>query len=155
MKGILPLEMISLNKRNLLNGGFMKKTIFIIMLCGILVLGSIGLKKDKETKAEKVKDTYNKIVEYFGNEKVDRNNLAAYSFDEKNNIVIVTLIDNSKEKQKSFIEMVGVYPEYIRFEKGGPYTVFGLDFRISKRFHPPLSNLTIKRRIEQFTYQEI
>lgn len=81
---------------------------------------------------ENLKNTYDKVSDYFGNEKADRSNLGAYSLDEENNVVEVSLIDNSKEKQEEFIKQTGVDSKYIKFEQGGPYTTSSFDFYISK-----------------------
>ncbi len=109
----------------------MKKAILTILICGVMVLEITGC-----GKANNLQDTYSKISEYFGNEEVDRSNLGAYSLDEENNVVIVALIDNSKEKQENFIKQIGVNSKYIKFEQGGPYTTSGIDFYLSKpEFH--------------------
>ncbi len=69
-------------------------------------------------------DVYNKIGEYFGDENADRSNLASNHLDTTNNVVVVELIDNSKEKQGSFFKNAKIdskYSKYIKFEQGGPY----------------------------------
>ena len=83
-------------------------------------------------KTENLKNTYDKVNDYFGDEKADHSNLGAYSLDEENNVVVVSLIDNSKEKQEEFIKRTGVNSKYIKFEQGGPYTTSSFDFYISK-----------------------
>ena len=109
----------------------MKRTILTVVLCGFMVLGVVGCRN--ETKVvDNLKETYNKVNEYFENENVDRSNLGAYSLDEENNVVVVTLVDNSKEKQEDFMKKVGVTSKYIKFEQGGPYTTSGIDFYITK-----------------------
>ncbi len=88
---------------------------------------------NKTKEVDNLKETYNKVNEYFGNKKVDCSNLGAYSLDEENNVVIVTLIDNSTEKQEEFIKQTGANFKYIKFEQGGPYyTTSGVDFYIIK-----------------------
>ncbi len=74
-----------------------------------------------EENSDNLKDTYNKVSDYFKNEKVDRSNLGAYSLDEDNNVVEVLLIDNSKEKQEEFLKQTGASSKFIRFEQGGLY----------------------------------
>ena len=109
----------------------MKKTLLTILLCGVMVLGITGCSKEKET--DNLKDTYNKVAEYFGDVNADRSNLSAYSLDEENNVVIVELIDNGKDNQENFIKQTKVNSKYIKFEQGGPnYTSSEIDFYISK-----------------------
>lgn len=57
----------------------------------------------KEEKGITLEDVNIKILEYFGKENVDRTNLGYNCVDEENNVVVVGLIDNSKEKQDEFI----------------------------------------------------
>ena len=109
----------------------MKKAIFSILICGFMILGLTGCGNETK-KVDNLKETYNKVSEYFGNEKADRSNLGAYSLDEENNIIIVTLVDNSKEKQEDFMKKVDVDSKYIKFEQGGPYTTSEIDFYLSK-----------------------
>lgn len=87
---------------------------------------------DIKSNTDNLKDTYNKVSDYFGDEKVDRSNLGAYSLDEENNVVVVSLIDNSEEKQEEFIKQTGANSKYIKFEQGGPYTTSSFDFYITK-----------------------
>lgn len=109
----------------------MKKTILITLLCGVMVLGVTGCGKTKET--DSLSDTYTKIEKYFGNEKVDRSNLGAYSLDEENNVVEVLLIDNSEEKQEEFLKQTNASSKFIRFEQGGPYyTSSDFEFYLTK-----------------------
>lgn len=108
----------------------MKKKILVIMLCCVM-LGLVGCNKEK-INVDVLNDTYNKIAEYFGSEEVDRSNLGAYYLDEEKHVVIVNLIDNSKEKQENFLKNVNVSSKYIQFEQGGPYTTSGIDFYLSK-----------------------
>lgn len=112
----------------------MKKTIITILLCEFMVLGITGCGKEEKINVDDLSDTYNKVFEYFENEKADRSNLGTYSLDEENNVVIVTLIDNSKEKQEDFKKQANVNTKYIKFEQGGPFCPFSeIDFYISKQ----------------------
>lgn len=84
-------------------------------------------------KKDDLNDSYQKIHKYFGNEEVDRSNLGAYSLDKENNIVVVTLIDNSIEKQNEFLNQTGANAKFIIFKQGGPYTTSSnFDFYIRK-----------------------
>lgn len=108
----------------------MKKILLTILLCGVMVLGVTGCGKTKET--DSLNDTYNKIEKYFKNEKVDYSNLAAFALDEKNNVVVVALKDNSKEKQEEFIKQTDVNSKYIKFDSSISATVSEIDFYITK-----------------------
>lgn len=81
---------------------------------------------------EGLKDAYDKVNEYFGNENVDRSNLGGYSKDEENNQVIVALVNNSKEKQEEFIRQTNINSRYIKFIQGGPYSVSQIDVYLLK-----------------------
>ena len=68
-----------------------------------------------------------KIQEYFGNENVDRSNLGYNYIDEKNNVVEVGLINNTKEKQEEFIFNVFSNccgSKYIKYIKDNKMIVF-------------------------------
>ena len=56
-----------------------------------------------EEKNLSLEDINLQIQEYFGNETVDRTNLGYHYVDNKKDVVIVGLIDNSKSKQNEFI----------------------------------------------------
>jgi len=81
-----------------------------------------------------LEDVNTKIQEYFGKETVDRTNLGYNYIDEKNEVVVVGLIDNSIEKQDEFMHNVfsnccgSTYMKYvesksmIKFVKTDPIT---------------------------------
>ena len=77
----------------------------------------------EEVNASELQYTYNQVVEYFGNKDVDRDNLGSCYLDNDKKVVIVELINNSKEEQEKFIKQANVNSKYIKFEQGGPYTV--------------------------------
>lgn len=81
---------------------------------------------------ENLKTTYDKISNYFRNETSDRSNLGTYLFDEKNNVIEVSLVDNSKEKQDEFLKQTSVNSKYIKFKQGVHYTTLNFDFYINK-----------------------
>lgn len=110
----------------------MKKTISTILLCVVLVLSLTGCRNNKELQDDTLEGTYNKVEAYFGNEKVEHSNLASYSLDESNKVVVVTLVDNSKSKQDEFVKSANISSKYIKFEQGGPYTTSNFDFYITK-----------------------
>lgn len=102
----------------------MEKKIVKIFCLGI-ILSMIGCtnKTLNDNRYELVKDTHNKVYAYFINENVDRTNLASFSsLGENSDYVIVTLIDNSIERQQEFLKNANVNGEYIKFLQGGPYS---------------------------------
>ena len=62
-----------------------------------------GVSKTYNTGTHALEDVNIKIQEYFGKENVNRTNLGYNYVDEENDVVVVGLIDNSKEKQDEFI----------------------------------------------------
>ncbi|MDD2518739.1 MAG: hypothetical protein PHG18_02500 [Bacilli bacterium] len=99
----------------------MKKMLMVLFCCFIVIVIA-GCGKINDDTA--LNDVYNKIGEYFGDENADRSNLASNHLDIANNVVVVELIDNSKEKQQSFLRDAKIdskYSKYIKFEQGGPY----------------------------------
>ena len=93
------------------------------------------MKYELEEAAEITLEEVNtKIQEYFGSEDVDRTNLGYNYVDEEDDVVVVGLIDNSKEKQDEFMYNVfsnccgSTYIKYvqsksmIKFVKTDPIT---------------------------------
>lgn len=68
--------------------------------------GSWFMKYELEEVTITLEDVERKISEYFGREDVDRTNLATYYIDEKQEVIVVGLIDDSKEKQDEFMHNV-------------------------------------------------
>jgi len=118
----------------------MKKKILIpIMIVFILIIIIIfTLKKEKNYETnnsdlpkieinEKLQEINHFIQEYFSKENVDLSNHGYNYIDEKNNVVIVGLVDNSKEKQEEFINNVFSNccgSEYISFIKENSLIIF-------------------------------
>lgn len=101
----------------------MKRKIMVISLALIMCFTLAGCGSNGKAKDEsKLNDTYNKVSEYFGDEKADRSNLGAYYLDTEKNVVIVVLVDNSKDKQDDFKKLVKVDSKYLEFVQGGPYS---------------------------------
>lgn len=96
--------------------------------------GSWFMKYELEEVTITLEDVERKISEYFGREDVDRTNLATYYIDEKQEVIVVELIDDSKEKQDEFMHNVfssccgSKYRKYvesksmIKFVKSAPIT---------------------------------
>lgn len=95
----------------------MKKKLLIILLCGSVLLGMVGCGNKKEVTLEELNDVNNKIIEYFSSENIEYNNFSFNYIDEENKIVIVGLLDNSKEKQEQFKKTV-VDSDFIKFIQG-------------------------------------
>lgn len=96
----------------------MKKIILIILFCGIVVLGLTGCETKTNVSVEELNNINNKIIDYFQKNGTEKYNNYSYNYvDEKNKVVIVGLIDNSKNEQKWFKKNI-VNSKYIKFEQG-------------------------------------
>ena len=74
-----------------------------------------------------LEDVNTKIIEYFSKDKVDNSNLVDNYVDYDNNVVVVGLIDNTKEKQEEFIYNVyGICcgSKYIKYIKDNDMLMF-------------------------------
>lgn len=102
----------------------MKKNILTIVLCISLILMTNGCNSRTKNKPNNYKDTSSVVDNYFQNAKKDEN-IAAISYDdEKQVVVVVTLVDNSKENQEKFLSGANVDKKYIEFEHGDTYNTF-------------------------------
>lgn len=87
----------------------MKK--YLIVFCIIIAVvvtvtmqyNSDDVKKENTCNKISISDIKNTVDEYFGNENIDRSNFAYNYTDEENKIIVIGLIDISKEKQEEFI----------------------------------------------------
>lgn len=92
------------------------------LFCCLIVTLVVGCLQPNENLT--LNDIYNKVEDYFGDENVDRSNLASNYIDTSDNVVVVELINNSKIRQEQFLKAAKIdpkYSKYIRFEQGGPY----------------------------------
>ena len=101
----------------------MKKNILTIVLCISLILMTNGCNSQTKNKPNNYKDTSSVVNNYFQNVKKDEN-IAAISYDDEKQVVVVTLVDNSKENQEKFLSGANVDKKYIEFEQGGAYNTF-------------------------------
>ena len=101
----------------------MKKNILTIVLCISLILMTNGCNSKTKNKPNNYKDTTTVVNNYFQNAKKDEN-IAAISYDDEKQVVVVTLVDNSKENQEKFLSGANVDKKYIEFEQGGAYNTF-------------------------------
>lgn len=96
----------------------MKKIILTTLLCGVMILGLAGcgksIKDVSETELNKVND---QIIMYFSSENAQYDNLSFNYVDLTNKKVVVGLIDNSKEQQDKFKDLV-INSELIEFIEG-------------------------------------
>lgn len=101
----------------------MKKNILTIVLCISLILVTNGCNSQTKNKPNNYKDTSSVVDNYFQNAKKDEN-IAAISYDDEKQVVVVTLVDNSKENQEKFLRGANVDKKYIEFEQGSTYNTF-------------------------------
>ena len=101
----------------------MKKNILTIVLCISLILMTNGCNSKTKNKPNNYKDTTTVVNNYFQNAKKDEN-ITAISYDDEKQVVVVTLIDNSKENQEKFLSGANVDKKYIEFEHGDTYNTF-------------------------------
>lgn len=100
----------------------MKKTLFAVLICGIMVLTltGCGSKNDdvNNVSIDELNDINNKIIFYFNDNGTSIYDNYSYNYvDENDMVVIVGLVDNSKEEQEWFRKNI-VDSKYIRFEQG-------------------------------------
>lgn len=98
----------------------MKKVIFTILICGVMifVITGCGNKSGKEIKKENLESVNNQIIEYFQTNGVENYENFAFNYvDEENKVVIVGLINNSEEEQEVFRKNI-VDSKLIKFIKG-------------------------------------
>ena len=101
----------------------MKKNILTIVLCISLILMTNGCNSQTKNKPNNYKDTTTVVNNYFQNAKKDEN-ITAISYDDEKQVVVVTLVDNSKENQEKFLSGANVDKKYIEFEHGDTYNTF-------------------------------
>ena len=103
----------------------MKKTLFTVLICGIMVLTLTGWGSKIETNddvnnvsIDELNDINNKIIFYFNDNGTSIYDNYSYNYvDENDMVVVVGLVDNSKEEQEWFKRNI-VDSKYIRFEQG-------------------------------------
>ena len=103
----------------------MKKTLFTVLICGIMVLTLTGCGSKIETNddvnnviIDELNDINNKIIFYFNDNGTYIYDNYSYNYvDENDMVVVVGLVDNSKEEQEWFKRNI-VDSKYIRFEQG-------------------------------------
>ncbi len=91
-----------------------------IILFGLIIIILTGCTTDNNkpslSELSKIND---KIIAYFQSSNVEYTNYSYNYVDEANRQIVVGLLNNSKEEQDKFKELV-VNSEYITFRKGEP-----------------------------------
>ena len=96
----------------------MKKYFKQFMLCFLLLVMTIStIGCGKSVSKKELDEVNNKIVEYFSSDNVKYDNLSFNYVDLTNNVVVVGLLENTKEQQKKFRDMV-VDSKYLSFVEG-------------------------------------
>ena len=103
----------------------MKKTLFAVLVCTLMTLTLTGCGSKVETdnrvgnvSIEKLNDINNKIIYSFNDNGTSIYDNYSYNYvDEKDMVVVVGLVNNSKEEQEWFKKNI-VDSKYIRFEQG-------------------------------------
>lgn len=95
----------------------MKKILNVILYIIILV-GITGCSNKKETVSmDDLNKINDKIIEYFNDKKIKYDNFCFNYIDEKNKVIVVGLLDNSKKEQEKFKKNV-VDSDLIKFVQG-------------------------------------
>ena len=92
--------------------------IFSVIFLGIITI-TTGCSREKEVSIDELNKINDKIIEYFQTHD-DYSNFSYNYVDEANLVVVVGLVDNSKEEQSWFRKNV-VDSKYIKFEQGEHY----------------------------------
>lgn len=103
----------------------MKKTLFVVLVCTLMTLTLTGCGSKVETdnrvgnvSIEELNDINNKIIYHFNDNGASIYDNYSYNYvDEKDMVVVVGLVNNSKEEQEWFKKNI-VDSKYIRFEQG-------------------------------------
>ena len=101
-------------------GYFMRRIIlgFSVIFLGIITI-TTGCGREKNVSIDELNKINDKIIEYFQTHD-DYSNFSYNYVDESNLVVVVGLVDNSKEEQSWFRKNV-VDSKYIKFEQGEHY----------------------------------
>ena len=92
------------------------KKILTIVLCLVMLVVTTGCNNEKVSIKElnKIND---KITEFYINNNEKAGNLGSHYVDEENKVVVVELINNTKEEQEKFRKEI-IDSEYIKFIQG-------------------------------------
>ncbi len=92
------------------------KKVLTIVLCVVMLVVTTGCNNEKVSIKElnKIND---KITEFYINNNDKAGNLGSHYVDEENKVVVVELINNTKEEQEKFRKEI-IDSEYIKFIQG-------------------------------------
>lgn len=112
------LNLLLNNKLQFIGGMIMKKKLLTILICGVMTIGITGCSNSKkEIKKEDLQSVNNKIIDYLESNGVTNYDNYVFNYvDEENNVVVVGLLDNSKEEQEKFKKSI-VDSDLIKFVK--------------------------------------
>ena len=93
------------------------KKILSAILC-ILLIGLTGCKSNKQTvSSDELNKINNQIIEYFNKNDANYDNFSFNYVDNENKVVVVGLLENSKNEQEEFKKRV-VNSNLIKFVEG-------------------------------------
>lgn len=92
------------------------KKILTIVSCVIMLVVTTGC-NNEEVNVKELNKINDKITEFYINNNDKAGNLGSHYVDEENKVVVVELIDNSKEEQEKFRKEI-IDSEYIKFVQG-------------------------------------
>lgn len=92
------------------------KKILTIVLCTFMLVVITGC-NNEEVGVKELNKINDKITEFYINNNDKAGNLGSHYVDEENKVVVVELINNSKEEQEKFRKEV-IDSEYIKFVQG-------------------------------------
>lgn len=95
------------------------KKILTIVLCVFMLAVTTGC-NNEEVGVKELNKINDKITEFYINNNDKAGNLGSHYVDEENKVVVVELINNTKEEQEKFRKEI-IDSEYIKFVQGGPY----------------------------------
>ncbi len=95
------------------------KKILTIVLCVFMLAVTTGC-NNEEVRVKELNKINDKITEFYINNNDKAGNLGSHYVDEENKVVVVELINNTKEEQEKFRKEI-IDSEYIKFVQGGPY----------------------------------
>ena len=95
----------------------MKNITIAILMCGCVILGLTGCGSEKKVALDDLNNVNNEIINYFSSDKAEYKNLAFNYVDEEKKVVIVGLLENTKDQQQKFKNEV-VDSDLIEFVQG-------------------------------------
>ena len=126
----------------------MKNKFLLGILCLAITLITTACDSKLTSKPTTLEDTYKVVQNYFRSNKVDISNLSLYYLDEKNNVIVVELIDNSEERQEEFLSTANIDSKYVKFEQGSKNYTYELDVDIEKSFDVTCGNIEFNKYLD-------